>query len=154
MLSSKTLAVSAIEEGVVIDHVPAGQALYLVRLLKLSDHNKQVTLAINLRSYSMGYKDIIKLEGCLLSLEECDKIAVISPNATLNFIKNYKVTNKRKVVLPDTIDDIFPCPNEKCISNHEPMSSKFLIKEHRQRIRLRCEYCSKYFSQEGVLPPH
>ncbi|MEC7840168.1 MAG: aspartate carbamoyltransferase regulatory subunit [Chlamydiota bacterium] len=152
MLMTKTLAVSAIKNGVVIDHIPAGQALYLVRLLKLSDRNKQVTLAINLKSGSKGYKDIVKLEEYRLTADECAKIAVICPNATLNTIENYEVTDKSKVVLPDRIDDIFPCPNDKCISNHEPMSASFLIQEYRQGIRLRCHYCNKCFSQEDALP--
>ncbi len=151
MLNTKTLVVSAIQNGTVIDHIPSGKALQIIQLLKLSDHQKQITLALHLVSGSMGHKDIVKLEECFLSNEDREKVAILAPNATLNVIQDCEVTEKTQVVLPNEINGVISCPNDRCISNHESMSSKFNVEEYRKNIRFRCRYCRKYFSQEDVI---
>jgi aspartate carbamoyltransferase regulatory subunit len=149
---NKTLPISAIKHGVVIDHVTAGQALTIIKLLQLSEHNKPIMLGVNLPSISMGTKDLIKLENCTLTDEEYDKIAVLSPNVTINIIEEYQVNDKMKLELPDTIANITPCPNAHCITNHEPVGSLFVInKRGPYTIQLRCHYCRKQFTQSELI---
>ena len=90
----KELSVSAIENGTVIDHIPAGQGMRIVRLLKLADHKKKVTLGLNLPSKSLGYKDLIKVEGREISVEEANQIALFAPKASINIIRNFQIQKK------------------------------------------------------------
>lgn len=143
---SNTLIISAVKQGVVIDHITAGQALNIAKLFQLATNRRRITLALNLPSASMEAKDLIKLEEHSLSDHECDQIAVLAPNATVNVIEDYEVIDKMKLELPDTIADISLCPNERCITNHEPMGSLFHVKKRGPNvIQLRCHYCRKIF---------
>lgn len=145
---TKTLPISAIKQGVVIDHITVGQALVIIKILKLSNPEHPITLGLNLPSHSMGSKDLVKLEKYMLSDEECDKIAVLSPNATINIINDFQITEKMKLELPDKIADIAPCPNDRCITNHEKIGSLFVInKRGPLAIELRCHYCRKQIAK-------
>jgi aspartate carbamoyltransferase regulatory subunit len=146
----KTLAVSAIRNGTVIDHIHAGQALKIVDLLHLAKHHKQVTLGLNLPSKSLQYKDIIKVEDREISDNEASQLAIISPQATINIIKEYKVAKKYQVFLPDTISSIVCCPNPRCITNHEPMKGSFIVKQQINKIFLQCKFCRKRFLQNLI----
>ena len=146
----KTLSVSAIKNGTVIDHIPSGQALTIVRLLMLLNKNHRVTLGLNLLSPSMGLKDLIKVEDRFLTEKEAHDIAVFAPNATLSSIKNYKVQNKIKVKLPTAVEKLLLCPNPRCISRCEPIDSLFFVEELKNAIHLRCNYCEKNFVREEI----
>lgn len=141
---NKTLPISAIKQGIVIDHITVGKALTIINILKLSNLTNPIMIGLNLPSASMGAKDLIKIEEYLLSDEEYDKISVLSPNATINIIDDYKITEKMKLELPDNIVGIAPCPNSRCITNHEKVESLFVInKRGSLAIQLRCHYCRK-----------
>src|SRR3990167_4815959 len=109
----KTLSVTAINNGTVIDHIPAGQAITILRLLKLVDHKNQITIGLNLMG-SRGLKDLIKMENRYLSEREAHEIAIFAPDATINVIKDFKVIKKQSALLPETIVDIMRCPNPRC----------------------------------------
>ncbi len=145
-----TMPVAAICNGTVIDHIPAGQALKIVHLLKLTGHQKLVTLGLNLPSETLKYKDLIKVEDRELSIAEANQVAVFAPQATINIINGYKVVNKFKVELPSVIQGVFFCPNPKCICNHEKISTVFLISPQHQLIYLQCKFCRKSFSQHDI----
>ncbi|MBS0624426.1 MAG: aspartate carbamoyltransferase regulatory subunit [Verrucomicrobia bacterium] len=149
-MKEKTLSVSAIKEGTVIDHIAAGQALKIVRLLKLNAHEHQVTLGLNLKSGSMGLKDIIKVENMHLNERQAAQIAVFSPSATVNVIENYKVSKKFRVELPRDIAGILVCPNRQCVTHVEPVSSVFIVQENNSRVVLRCRFCEKSFSRDEL----
>ena len=88
---SKTLSVSAIQNGTVIDHIPVGQALKIIHLLKLLETNQCVTVGFRLLSRRMKLKDLIKIEDYVLTEEEANKITVFAQEATINVIKNFTV---------------------------------------------------------------
>lgn len=147
----KTLPVSAIEKGTVIDHIPAGRALKIVKLLDLSTERYQVTLGLNLPSSLLGMKDLIKVESLILSSDSASKAAVLAPLATVNIIENFEVQNKFQVSLPASIQGVIPCPNSLCVSNHENIEPIILVKQRwKGNIRLQCHYCRKQFSQQDI----
>jgi aspartate carbamoyltransferase regulatory subunit len=146
----KILAIAAIENGTVIDHVPAGCALKILQALGLIKENKQITLASNLHSGSMDRKDLIKIEEGCLEKEQLDVVAVFAPNATINVINNYTVAGKYQVEIPEHIKGKFACPNARCITNHEPMPTHFEVSMRRQEVILRCRYCCKTSSHEDL----
>ena len=147
---SKTLSVSAIKNGTVIDHITAGHALKIVRLLDLAGEKKQVTVGLNLPSKSMGHKDLIKVEGKELTVAEGNEVAILAPHASINIIKNYKVNKKFDIKIPKTIDYVVVCPNPRCITNNERMETKFEVSKNKKGVSLKCTYCEKQFDQEEI----
>ncbi|MCQ2374911.1 MAG: aspartate carbamoyltransferase regulatory subunit [Salinivirgaceae bacterium] len=144
MENEKVLSVSAIENGTVIDHIPAQSLFKVISLLnldKLADN--QVTFGYNLKSKQLGMKAIIKVSEKFFEDIELDKIALVAPNAKLNIIKNYNVVEKRLVKVPEKVIGIAHCMNPKCITNHEKIPTKFTTSTTGGNIVLRCCYCDK-----------
>jgi aspartate carbamoyltransferase regulatory subunit len=133
------LLVRRIRNGTVIDHIAAGEALNVVKILGITGSTAEaLSIATNVPSGQMGKKDIVKLNNRELSKEEVDRIALISPHATINIIRDYKVCEKKGVEIPDLIEGLVRCPNPGCISNtNEPIRSRFLVTGK----GLRCTYC-------------
>lgn len=63
----------------------------------------------------------------------------------VNIIRNYEVVEKRAVVLPDVLIGLVKCSNPKCVTNHEPMSTRFNVIDH-ENVKLRCHYCNHTIS--------
>lgn len=145
---NKTLSVAAIGNGTVIDHIPAGEGLRIVRLLKLACHRHQVTLGLNLPSKTMGYKDLIKVEGLEVSEDAANQIAVFAPKATINIIRDFQLVKKFAVTLPERINKVLCCPNERCITNHESTPTRFEVAKFARAVQLKCYYCEKSFAHD------
>jgi len=150
----KTLSVAAIKEGTVIDHIPAGSALTILQLLKLSEGKHRVSIGLNLTSSRMGLKDLIKVENRALTEKEAHDIAVFAPQATISIIKNYQVASKMSAKLPDAVSKILICPNSRCITNKEQIATLFQVEEHKQQVELHCHYCEKIFERGEMKEFH
>ena len=146
------LYVKKIRNGTVIDHISAGYALDVLKILNVTGKEANtVGVVINVPSKHIGKKDIVKIEGGELKPEDVDKIALISPKATINIIHEYDVVEKKKVSLPRDITGIIKCGNPVCISNSkEPVSSLFHVQEV-EPIRLRCHYCNRTMEKKDIL---
>ncbi|RLI76720.1 aspartate carbamoyltransferase regulatory subunit [Archaeoglobales archaeon] len=140
----KQLTISKIKEGTVIDHINAGKALLVLKILGIHpDSTETVSMAMNVPSKKMGKKDIVKVEGKFINEEQLNKIALIAPKATINLIKDYEIQKKFRVVLPEFIEGIIKCPNRNCISNsNEPIIPKFHVWFDGEVIA-KCHYCNK-----------
>jgi aspartate carbamoyltransferase regulatory subunit len=149
-MKEKTLSVSAIKEGTVIDHIKAGQSLKIIAMLHLLSHQHPITLGIYLKSRSLHFKDIIKIENLFLNESQAAQIAIFSPSATVNVINNYKVVQKFQVTLPHLIENILVCPNQRCITRQELIPSSFTIQDDLGRILLRCRFCEKSFLRDEL----
>lgn len=152
-MAKKTLRVSKIKDGTVIDHITRGHALNVIRILGINGRSGGIiTIAMNVPSQKLGVKDIVKIEGRELQPEEVDKIALIAPHATINIIRNYRVVEKQRVKLPQIIHGILKCINPACISNseNEPVKPIFYV-ESEEPLRLRCHYCGTIMEKEDVL---
>ncbi len=147
---NKTLSVSAIHNGTVIDHINAGQALRIVHMLGLAEKKYKVTVGLNLPSKRMKLKDIIKIENHVLAKEDANDITIFAPEATINIIRNFEVMNKIITTLPETISNVFVCPNQVCITHTEPVETFFYIKEHSKQVNLICKYCEREFDRNQV----
>ena len=140
--NKKELAVAALKNGIVIDHIPCPSLFKVVNLLGLDKMESSVTIGNNLDSGSMTRKGIIKIADIELPDDTLNRIAVIAPNAVINIIRDYEVVNKHSVVLPENLIDIVKCNNPKCISNNEPMRTHFHVVD-RGNTTLRCHYCER-----------
>jgi aspartate carbamoyltransferase regulatory subunit len=139
-MGKKELQVAAIENGTVIDHIPANKTYEVVKLLNLHDLDEQVTIGYNLPSSKIGKKGIIKISNKFFTDEEISKLSVIAPKIILNIIKDYEVVEKKKVETPDELHGIVRCNNPKCITNNEPMQTLFTVVDKNAGI-LKCHYC-------------
>lgn len=144
------LKVKPIKNGTVIDHITANKSIYVLRILKLPDEDSSVTVAMNIESGKSGKKDIVKIENRELDSNELDKIALISKNATINIIRDYKIVSKVPVKLMNELESIIKCVNPKCISNtNEPISSNFYLINNNP-ITFKCHYCERLISEEEI----
>jgi len=147
------LVVRRISDGSVIDHIPAGRALRVLKLLGITGEREGVVaLVMNVPSRKLGKKDIVKVEGKELSKEEVDKISLIAPRATINIIRNYEVVEKRRVELPSRIVGILRCMNPNCVTNapREAVKPTFTLIS-RDPLRMVCEYCGEYLTEEEIV---
>ena len=142
MMSKKERLVAAIENGTVIDHIPAEKTYAVATLLGLQKLQTPVTIGYNYPSKKLGKKGIIKIEDKFFTDEEISRLSVVAPNVVLNVIRDYEVVEKKKVVTPDTLKGIVRCNNPKCITNNEPMNTIFHVLDKNSGI-IKCHYCDK-----------
>lgn len=141
-MSKKERLVAAIENGTVIDHIPAEKAYDVANLLGLQKMETPVTIGYNYPSKKLGRKGIIKVEDKFFTDEEISRLSVVAPNVVLNVIRDYEVVEKKKVVTPDTLRGIVRCNNPKCVTNNEPMPTVFHVLDKTSGI-IKCHYCDK-----------
>lgn len=146
-MEKKELAVAALRNGTVIDHIPSRVLFKCVQILGLENVGTQLTIGNNLTSGKHGTKGIIKVADIFFAEETLNRIAFIAPDAVINTIRDFEVVEKRKVVLPDTVKGIVKCDNPKCITNHEPMATKFEVVDHIEGI-VKCCYCGHNTNRE------
>lgn len=136
----KELAVAALCNGTVIDHIPSSALFKAVKILGIENLDKHVTIGNNLESKKLGTKGIIKVADVVFPEATLNRIALIAPTAVVNIIRDFEVVEKHPVVLPDTIVGIVRCNNPKCITNNEPMATRFDVID-REDVTIRCHYC-------------
>ena len=149
MKEPKQLSVSAIENGTVIDHIPAKNLFKVIQILGLDRIESQITFGTNLESKRLGRKAIIKISSIFFEDNDINRIALVAPDAKLNIIKDYEVVEKRLVEVPDTITGIAKCMNPKCITNHERVITKFKVVS-KKHVSLKCNYCEKITNQQNL----
>ncbi|MEM5793836.1 MAG: aspartate carbamoyltransferase regulatory subunit [Candidatus Aenigmatarchaeota archaeon] len=148
-MSEKELLVRKIENGTVIDHIPANLGLKVASLLNLEENNSTSVILMNVQSKKLGKKDVVKVENRELTEKEVSRIALIAPSATLNIIRSWKVVEKRKISLPEMLEGVIKCPNKNCITNYEEVETKFIVEE-KEPLKLRCYFCERIFTREDV----
>ena len=142
MSDTRQLLVRRIKDGTVIDHIESGKALLVLRTLDITGKEGNViTVALNVPSSKHNKKDIIKVENRFLEKNETNKLALIAPHATINIIKEYKLVEKRKIQLPDSITGVFKCTNLKCVTNSDEYIKPVINIIDKEKVILRCKYC-------------
>ena len=136
------LKVSAIEQGTVIDHIPSENLFKVISILGLDKTKNQVTFGANFESEKLGSKAIIKVSDMFFEDDEINKISLIAPHAKLNIILEYEVVEKRVVEVPSQVIGIVKCFNPKCITNNEPITTRFKVLGVNP-LTLKCNYCEK-----------
>ena len=151
IMSRKELVVSALENGTVLDHIPAENVYKALNILNLKGVESQITIGINLASKIYGKKGIIKIADVFFADEELNKLALIAPKATVNVIKGFKVVEKKKLVMPHEIIGIAKCKNPKCVTNHQPITTRFTVNVKGNETSLLCHYCEKISDTKKVF---
>lgn len=143
IMTRKELVVSALENGTVLDHIPAENVYKALDILDLKEIENQITIGINLTSKVHGKKGIIKIADKFFEDEELNRLALIAPNATVNVIRDFKVVEKKKLSIPKEVVGIVKCRNPKCVTNHQPIKTWFSTTQEDNDLVLKCHYCEK-----------
>jgi len=142
------ITVDTINQGTVVDHIQQGMGIRVMDILGIDkNYPHRVALVMNVISKKSEKKDIVKIEGILVSKEKTDAIALISPNATINHIQDGKVVKKNEAELPEKMEGVGTCPNPKCISNHQNVPSRFALDGEEYR----CGYCERKFRASELV---
>lgn len=131
--------IDTIENGYVIDHITAGNAMKIYELLKLNELECQVALITNAKSKKTKIKDLIKI-GKLIDID-FDKLAFIDPNVTVNIVKDNKIIEKRKLELPEKLVNVTKCKNPRCITSVERDLDQIFKLTDKEKQIYRCIYC-------------
>ncbi len=131
--------IDSIQNGIVIDHIPAGGAMKLYEMLHLDRLDCSVAIIKNAHSRKDGKKDIIKIDA-EINLD-FDLIGYFAPAAKINIIRDGRVFEKRSVTLPEILTNVIQCKNPRCITTVEQeLDQVFHLDDPAQRI-YRCVYC-------------
>ena len=133
------MIIGTIVDGLVIDHIPAGRAMELYHYLGLDRLQCEVAIIKNATSGKLGRKDIIKV-GEVIDLDQ-DILGFISPNITVNVIRNGERVDKMHPELPEKISDVIRCKNPRCITSIEQELRQVFKLTDRETATYRCIYC-------------
>jgi len=140
------LNISGLENGVVLDHIPAGMSMELYKYLNLDKFDCQVAIIKNAASKKMGKKDIIKISG-ELDKTNFDAIGFLGKDITVNIISNGRVVEKRSLNLPKTLTNIIKCKNPRCITSVEQeLKHVFFLADPEEAV-YRCRYCEEKYTK-------
>lgn len=131
--------IDSIKNGIVIDHISAGNGLKLYQLLKLDELECSVAIIKNVASKKTGKKDIIKIDADIDI--DLDILGYVDPDVTINIIKDSKLVDKKKIALPESLSNVIFCKNPRCITSCEhEIEHIFKLSDKENRI-YRCVYC-------------
>lgn len=142
------LKVDVIENGTVIDHIKAGKGEKVLEIMGIGeDYPYKVAVLMHVPSKRTGSKDIVKIAEKAVSENTGNLIALISPKATINIIKDGKVEKKYTVELPEKLEGAGTCPNPNCITKTEETKQMF----RKEGEKYRCHYCERLFAPEELV---
>ncbi len=136
------LNVGKIEEGFVLDHIPAGKSMSIYHHLGLDKLDCTVAIIKNARSGKLGKKDIIKVE-CDINTLNLDVLAVICHTITVNVIKDGVIVDKKELILPSEIKNVIQCKNPRCITSIEQELPHIFYLADPDKEIYRCKYCDE-----------
>jgi len=135
------LNIEKIKNGIVIDHIKAGQGIRIFNWLGLDKASYTVAFVLNAYSRHLGKKDIIKIDNTIMI--NFNILGLIDPNITVNIIENEVITEKIKLQLPEKVVDIFLCKNPRCITSTEKYIPHIFHLVNPGQRTYRCEYCDE-----------
>ena len=145
----RELQIAALENGTSIDHIPSDRLFKIASILGLENLSDPITIGNNLKSKKMITKGIIKISGKFFKEDEINKITLLAPNVNLNVIRDFEVVEKKRLTLPDELIGLVQCNNPKCITNNEPMKSRFSVID-KKAVTIRCHYCEQKINKEEI----
>lgn len=131
--------IDSIKNGIVLDHIRAGESMELYSILDLGSLDCPVAIIKNAVSRKMGRKDIIKIDAEIdLDL---DVLGYVDPDITVNIIRNGERVEKRHLELPAQVRGVIKCKNPRCITSVEQeLEHVFRLTDRENRV-YRCIYC-------------
>lgn len=131
--------IDAIQNGIVIDHIPAGKAMELYHYLNLDKLDASVAILKKVSSRKLGKKDMIKIDERIDI--DIDALGFLAPHCTVSFIQNGETIEKKTPQLPDTLVNVIKCRNPRCITTIEQELKHVFTLSDREKGIYRCIYC-------------
>ena len=131
--------VDSIRDGIVIDHIAAGNGMKLYRLLGLEGLDVPVAMITNVVSAKRGRKDIIKIDADIPV--DFDVIGYVDPGATVNVIREGELKEKKRIGMPEKLVNVLFCKNPRCITSCEQELDHVFCLTDRASREYRCAYC-------------
>lgn len=133
------MIIGKIEDGIVLDHIKAGQGMKLYNILGLDKVDCEVALIQNAPSQKLGRKDILKIDKIIDF--NVDAVGYVDPGITVNIIRGGKLAKRSHLELPEEVVDIIKCKNPRCITTIEQeLPQVFRLTDRENRV-YRCKYC-------------
>ena len=133
--------IGQIENGIVLDHITAGNGMNIYNVLKLGELDCTVALIKNAESPKMGKKDIIKVSTHMEI--DLDILGYLDPGITVNIIRDGKVSDRRHLALPQRVVGVIKCRNPRCITSVErEIVHEFKLTDPVKKV-YRCIYCEQ-----------
>ena len=130
-----------IENGIVLDHITAGNGMNIYNVLNLGKLDCTVALIKNADSQKMVKKDIIKISTHMEI--DLDILGYLDPGVTVNIIHDGKVAERRTLALPQRVVDVIKCKNPRCITSTErEIVHEFKLTDPTKKV-YRCIYCEQ-----------
>ena len=131
--------IDSIKDGIVIDHITAGNAMRIYNLLGFDKLECSIAIIKNVTSKKMGKKDIIKIDSNIeINLEA---LGYIDPGITIDVIRDSVLVEKRSVDLPEKLHGVLKCKNPRCITAAEANLEQVFTLTDRENKVYRCIYC-------------
>ena len=133
------MIIGQIKDGIVLDHITAGNAIRIYHVLGLDRLGCTVALIQHADSKKMGKKDIIKI-GQVIDLDFA-VLGYLDPGITVNIIRDGELAKREHLSLPEKVTDIIRCKNPRCITMTEPgILQQFRLTDPQKKI-YRCVFC-------------
>lgn len=137
------LNIDSLENGIVIDHITAGNSMKIFELLELDKLDCCVAVIKNAKSNKYGRKDIIKIDG--VKNINLDILGFIDNNITVCYIEGGKLVKKEKIILPKKLKNVIQCKNPRCITSVEEGIDDVFYLCDAEKHRYRCSYCEQEY---------
>ena len=149
-MTDNLMRVQPIRNGTVIDHIKAGRGRKILDALELIDKGTTITLLMHVPSKKNTSKDVVKIEDRELSESESQKLALLSPGAHVNIIRNFVVAEKNVAELPKSISDMALCSNDNCNSNNERGARTTFNIINCDSLNIQCIYCGRKIAEDNI----
>ena len=133
------MKIGHIENGIVLDHITAGNGMNIYNVLNLGKLDCTVALIKNADSPKLGKKDIIKI-STLLDID-LDILGYLDPGITVNVIHDGEVVERKKLALPERVVGVIKCKNPRCITSVEQELPQIFDLTDEAKHVYRCRYC-------------
>lgn len=139
MDANKQMMVNPIQNGVVLDHITAGKAMEIYKVLRLDKLGCTVAVIVNAPSKKMGHKDVLKIYD-VIDLN-FDVLGYLDPGITVSIIENGEVIRRISLDLPEQVEGVLRCKNPRCITSCEQeLPHVFKLTDRKKKV-YRCIYC-------------
>ncbi len=131
--------INGVHNGIVLDHIKAGKAMEIYKLLQLDKLDCCVAIIQRVDSTKYGKKDIIKIDENITL--DFDLLGYIDPNITVNTVQGDKLVKKEHLALPKEITNVIHCKNPRCITSVEQEIKHVFKLVNKDKKSYRCIYC-------------
>lgn len=145
------LNIEEIKNGIVIDHIKAGQGIKVFNWLGLDKASYNVAFVLNAFSTKMGRKDLIKIDN-IIDID-FNLLGFIDPNITVRIIRNEKAGKPIQLKLPERVENVLYCNNPRCVTYTEKYIPHIFILEDEEKRTYSCEYCDDIRSAGDIKKP-